>query len=293
MVRKHQRCRNTHYLHAPPGAGKSHIVCKYLKYLATQQLLPGHVIWSLPGEAIESVSAELLAFGFHVHWMLPQKNSSKKKIPHGVVKLTNVAYIARHVITLIEHDDLRKMSDKLRDLSDDMFLVMDEAHKALSDTQRTSIALEIAKLASGGFIALSGTPTIDNKIYKLVPWVSLIVPFTVNLHNFWCACNSMVAQQIDTGVCVTVEEVEAEWNDQHKEAHYRRLVPEKLGGTNSRPTNAQMAEATKLCYDACTDKMIQLALNVLFTNLHFADPVHPELWQGGLFIVAKDDAHQD
>jgi hypothetical protein len=293
MVRKHERGRGAHYLHSPPGAGKSHIVCKYLKYLATKQLLPGHVIWSLPGEAIKSVSAELLAFGFRVHWMLPQKNSSKKEVPLGVTKLTNVAAITPNVITLIEHDDLRKMPDTLRNLSDDMFLVMDEAHKALADSQRTSIALEVARLAAGGFIALSGTPTIDNKIYKLVPWLSLIVPFTVNLLNFWCACNSMVAQQIDTGVHVSVEEVDAEWKDAHSEAQYRRLVPEKLGGTNSHPTNAQIAEATKLCYDSCTEKMVQLALNVLFKNLHFADAAHPELWQGGLFIVAKDNAHQD
>jgi hypothetical protein len=55
----------------------------------------------------------------------------------------------------------------LRASCDDLILINDEVHKTLNDTQRTT--------ARGGFVMHSGTPVVDSHIFKLVPWLSLIV----------------------------------------------------------------------------------------------------------------------
>ncbi|KNC99443.1 uncharacterized protein SPPG_05683 [Spizellomyces punctatus DAOM BR117] len=290
MEVRREKGRRNHYLHAPMGAGKTLIVSLYILHLAQRGLLPRHIVWTLPGEAIESVSGELNAFGFQVDWMLPQKDSSKKVIPEGVTKQANVQGLRPHVITLIEHDDLRKLPDLLRSLADELFIVVDEVHKTLAATQRTTITLEIARLARGGCVAMTGTPTVDNKIYKLVPWLSLMVRFPVNLRNFWAACNSMVSQQVDTGIRVHMQEVEAQWTSREEEQRYRSLVPDKLGGTNSHASQKDIDQAKKLCYNACTQHMVQLTLDLLHDKLHYGKV---EQWKGGVFLEAKDEQHQN
>ena len=51
------------------------------------------------------------------------------------------------------------------------FLLIDEVHKTLNDTKRSSVALEIANL-SKDFIAFTGTAVVDDKLYKLIKWLN-------------------------------------------------------------------------------------------------------------------------
>ncbi|KAI8824449.1 uncharacterized protein EV422DRAFT_504445 [Fimicolochytrium jonesii] len=289
MIGKLNAGRRGHYLHSPMGSGKTLIVSMYLQHLAVNGLLPEHVIWSLPPPAVDSVAQELKSFGFAVHWMMPTKNNKSKALPDGVVRQTDVKNLARFAITIVLHDDLKRMADELRQASDDLFLVMDEAHMALDETQRTTIAREIAKL-SLGFVALSGTPTKDNRIYKLIPWISLVVPFAVNERNFWAACNSLVSQIVDTGVHVRTHEIEAPWSSPEEEHRYRSLVPEKYGGVNNYSSRQDASRAATLCYDACTREMARLAVELLYGKLEFGNDAK---WRGGVFLVANDEVHQE
>ena len=314
MVRKHDAGRRGHYLHAPVGTGKTLIVNLYLKHLAGQpDQLPPHIVYTLPREAITSIVGELVKFGWRVHLLVTDEQRTKEErkrqdareaqrriaagradvkpvacLPDVVRLQTDWSALVPFVVTLVEHDSMRKIGDMLRASCDDLILINDEAHKTLNDTQRTTVVLEVASQARGGFVALSGTPVVDSRIFKLVPWLSLICPFGVNLENFWAAANSLVAQSVDTGVRVHVREIEAPWGSASEEQNYRKLVPAKLGGSNTYVTREDMKQALALCYTVCTREMVRLAYDVLYDQLHFGQPA----WCGGIFIVADDAAHQ-
>lgn len=155
--------------------------------------------------------------------------------------------------------------------------VVDEVHKTLNDTKRSSVALEIANL-SKDFIALTGTPIIDSNTYKLISWLKLVVPYEVNENNFWVAANSMIAKKITTGVEVVDKEVLADMSDEQSERYYS-LVPSALGGTNPNPVWAEWSEASDICYEAASVEMVRSVVEYIKTGR-------------GVMLVAKDKAHQ-
>jgi hypothetical protein len=264
--------------------------------------LPPHIVYTLPKEAIATIVGELVNFGWRVHLLVTDEQRAKEEkkrrdaragvkvacLPDSVRLQTDWSALVPFVVTLVEHDSMRKIGDMLRASCDDLILINDEAHKTLNDTQRTTVVLEVASQARGGFVALSGTPVVDSRIFKLVPWLSLICPFGVNLNNFWAAANSLVAQSVDTGIRVHVREIEAPWASATEEQTYRKLVPAKLGGSNTYVTREDMKQALSLCYAVCTREMVRLAYEVLFDQLHLGQ----SSWCGGLFVVADDVPHQ-
>jgi superfamily II DNA or RNA helicase len=169
------------------------------------------------------------------------------------------------------------LSEELIGKASETVLVIDEVHKALNDTKRTSIALELSRL-SQDFVALTGTPVVDSNTYKLIWWFEQIVDFEVNEKNFWVAANGMIAKKVNTGVSVDDQEVLARMTDEES-ARYRKLVPVSLGGTNSKPSGPDIREAFELCFDVCDRTIIS-------ETVKFLEEDTPTM------VVARNSVHQ-
>ena len=192
------------------GQGKTLTVLSFLE--ATRSCR--HVLWSLPKSAVNSVAEIIHEVGWKPTLLFPSRGLQRKYEAETVRKqLENPAYKIwasttnaqlRNVVTLVEHDHLRKLVDKLASQMGQTAFVFDEVHKAMqSGTQRTAAALRLARLAKQ-LVALTGTPIVDKKAYGLMEWLRLCMPFPVSNTNFWVAANSMVTQ-LNSGEVKVVE----------------------------------------------------------------------------------------
>ena len=181
------------------------------------------------------------------------------------------------MINLIEHDHLRLCENVLTKYAPESFFVVDEVHKTLNDTKRTSVALEISHL-SLDFVVLTGTPVIDSNTYKLIGWLKQVVQYEVNTKNFWVAANSMIAKKVNTGVTVVSEEIVAPFT-KAEEKKYNQLVPPSLGGSNVKPSFGEWKEASDICYEASNKEMVIQTMNILQDGR-------------GVMLVSKDKTHQ-
>lgn len=250
------------------------IVGEFLYNLNKMGKLPNHVIYSCPDSAIDNTIKEAKSFNFQVEIMHPIKSAFKKGENMSVlkdVKINKTCIPSKMTITLIEHDHLRYC----KDLSTfDSIFICDEVHKTLNDTQRTNSALQMAK-SCRDFVALTGTPVIDNNIYKLINWLSLINDFEVNESNFWVSVLNMISKKVNTGVIVNREDVVFEMGKL-----YYDLVPPGLGGRNHFSTHEDLKKATELCYDISDKMIVERAIK--------------DVKKGNrIFIVSKNLQHQE
>jgi hypothetical protein len=276
MKEAHERGSRGQFLYLSVGLGKTWIVLSYIKYLLEREELPDYIVYSLPASAIKSVAEEIIAFGLPVRLMIPLKGKKKVDVPKGV----EVAYDCEPeagVVNLIEHDHLKLCPQALEEVADQTFFVFDEVHKMLADTQRTSVALQISRLARE-FVVLTGTPVIDNKIYRLEPWLEPTVAFEVTERNFWAAATMMVSRKASTGIKTESEEVEAKFTPE-EEAMYRRLVPPALGGTAGMSRMEDLKKAVDLSYVAADREIVVQVLRMLSEGR-------------GTMVVAATEEHQ-
>ncbi len=277
MMQQHCAGGKGNFISVPVGLGKTLIVMSYLQWLQSISQLPKYIIYTLPQSAIKSVIHEIQVFGFEVELLIPLKNIKAKQLPEGIT-VTQSCKPKPYTVTMLEHDYLRRCETELVNIASDSIFIIDEVHKALNDTKRTSVALEISHL-SREFIALTGTPVIDSKTYKLMWWLEQVVPFEVNDKNFWVAANSMIAKKAHTGVIVDRKEVLALFNKKEETA-YIESVPPALGGINTSPTGEDWQSATAISYQACNREMIKQTTASLKKGR-------------GVMLVAKDSRHQD
>jgi superfamily II DNA or RNA helicase len=280
MKKNHDLGRRGSFLWLSVGAGKTLIVLSYLRWLLKENQLPKYVVYTLPSSAVASVTREIEAFGMNCQLLVPLKTLGKAYHgPDGKVKknITRGCMPSLYSINLIEHDHLRRCEEELPRYMPESIFIIDEVHKALNDTKRTSIALQLSHL-SREFIALTGTPIIDTHTYKLIWWLEQIVPFEVNEKNFWVAANGMIAKRFETGKEIVREEVEAEMTEKENEK-YRKLVGPALGGVNSQPRYEDLREAMRICYNTCDRKLISETYRMLSSKHR-------------VFLVAKDVEHQ-
>lgn len=250
------------FLWIPVGMGKTQIVMEYLRRLYLRGELPPRVIYTLPSSAIASVKAEIELFGLKVSVVSGAgKGKRPRDIPLGVV--------------IIEHDHLRLLETELSEVVADAWLVIDEVHKCLAETRRTSIALGLSSAAKG-FVALTGTPVIDANTYRLIWWLKKINDFPITEKNFWVAANSMVARKVNTGVVVKTTEVAVELGALAKV--YRGLVSASLGGTAKKMGPTEFRKAMDVSLDAVTPVIIRDAY---------------EGANEGVFVVAATMAHAE
>lgn len=280
MKKSHIEGKRGSFLWLSVGLGKTLVVLTYLKWLHSQKSLPKYVVYTLPSSAMSSIMKEIESYGFEYRLMIPllkldkvylDKNGKPQKhIIHGATP-------EPYVVNLIEHDHLRRCEKELPEYMSNCIFVIDEVHKALNDTKRTSVALQLSYLCKE-FIALTGTPVIDTNTYKLIWWLEQIVNFEVNEKNFWVAANGMIAKRANTGKEIVRSDIEIDLpHDVEKE--YMSLVPPNLGGNNSHPRSEDFARAMEICYDVVDDEMIK-QLSTLLKEKH------------RVFVVARDVKHQ-
>lgn len=280
MIRNNETGSKGNFIWLPVGSGKTTCVLSFLKYLSDKNKLPPYVVYTLPQSAVKSIISEIKRFDIPINLIIPLKNISKKV---GKYKLDDISVsqscdLHPFSINLIEHDHLRICEEVLTRYAPMCMFIVDEVHKALSDTKRTSVALELAHL-SKDFIALTGTPVIDSKTYKLIGWLEQIVPYEVNTKNFWVAASSMIARKFKTNIKVDSREIIAPFTKREEEK-YRQLVPHALGGTNTNPSFSDWQLATEVSYESATREMVNVTKNILEQ-------------ERGVMLVAKDAKHQE
>ena len=131
----------------------------------------------------------------------------------------------------------------------------------------------------GHFVAMTGTPTIDDKTSRLIPWLKMISEYPVTYRNHLVAINSMVSDSVNVGKMV--EEVTTMTNilPEDKEQYYK-LLPIHLGGNNLSRFDAKDLSATlQLCYNACDPVMVAQTGQYIQEGR-------------GVFVVARDNEHQ-
>lgn len=280
MIESRKRGEKGSFIWAPVGLGKTMAVLKYLQYCKEHETLPEFIIYTLPESAIKSIIEEIKYFDIPINLIIPLSNIKNRRDKYksiGVTISQNCEPIP-FAINLIEHDHLRRCDEILTRFAPQCMFIVDEVHKTMNDTKRTSAAIEIAYL-SKDFIVLTGTPIIDSNTYKLIGWLEQVVPYEVNTKNFWVAANSMIAKKVNTGVKVVKEEVLADFTAAEEKLYYS-LVPPALGGRNVRPSNKEWMTASDICYQAANRKMID---EVKYFNN-----------QGrGVMLVGKDKKHTE
>lgn len=259
----------------PVGLGKTLIIMKYIAWLKNENKLPKYILYTLPSSAIESVVHEIQAFGVKINYIIPLKSIKGKVIPEGVT-VTQKCELVPFVINIIRHDDMRKIDNELRAYASNCMFLVDEVHKALNETKRTSACLDIARL-SKLFVVFTGTVVTDNKVYKLLWWLEQIVEFEVNMKNFWVSANSIVARKVVTGVKVNRKEIVAKFTDKELN-HHKSLIPISMGGNNHYTTIHDYIDASKVCYKACSRKMITETMRLI---------------DKGVMLVAQNKEHQE
>lgn len=281
MKRAHANGRKGHFIWLTVGMGKSKIVLTYLKWLLDSGKLPKYVIYTLPSSAITSIREEVSVMGYRYKLLVPLKNLNKTYIDPKTNK--PYEYVVQdctpspYHINLIEHDHLRRCENVLPQYASESIFVIDEVHKCLNETKRTSVALEISHL-SREFIALTGTPVIDSNTYKLIWWLEQIVPFEVNEKNFWVAANGMVAKKVNTNVEISRKDISVEFTDSENKK-FIKYTPAGIGGKNTNPRPEDIRKSMDISYEASNRGIIRQTIKSLSRK-------------NGVFLVAKDTSHQ-
>jgi superfamily II DNA or RNA helicase len=281
MVKNNKAGNKGNFIWVTVGLGKTSGVLTFLQYLKSVGKLPIYIIYTLPESAIVSIIDEIKYFGVPINLIIPLKDISKRKSKYastGVTISQNCKPVP-YTINLIEHDHLKKCEETLMEYAPRSFLIVDEVHKTLNDTKRSSVAQEAAQL-SEDFVVLTGTPVIDSNTHKLLPWLKQVVPYEVNVKNFWVAANSMIAKKVNTGIKVIDDEPIAIMNSK-EEKNYLELVPPVLGGTNPNPRSDDWKAATDICYTVASRDMAKETIRTVKND------------KRGVMLVAKDKKHQE
>lgn len=247
----------------PPGLGKTAIICNYIRNCIQENKMPKYCLYTLPPSAMETVSREFRIMDIpFVHLdMRSSVRGDKTLLPN--------------VVNIIYHDHLR-MAPFIKDFSKNMMFIVDEFHKTLNASKRTSVCLEISHL-SADVIAMTGTLIKDTHIEPVIKWLEQVVNFEVTSSNYWIAISSIISRKIQTKIGVNRKLIEADFLPDEKNKYYS-LVPENLGGNSN---SIDFRGAVNISYDAISRKIISLTYEYLNNG------------SNGVFIVAKNVQHQN
>jgi Type III restriction enzyme, res subunit len=265
MIDRNNEGKKGHLIWIDVGMGKTLIALDYIGYLIQNQKMPRYCVYTLPPSAIDNTVREIVMKG------LPHKLIDARKSAKG-----NANILDSRVINIVRHDHmiLNNMDDQLKSIASECVFIIDEFHKTLAKTKRTSIALEITKL-SHDFIGMSGTIIKDSNTDELIQWLEQIVEFEVTNDNYWVAVGALVSRKVQTQVVVERRLIEVEMDAITKQRYYS-MVPDKMGGTAN---HIQFKGALDLSYQVVTEEMVRLTKVYLDAG-------------EGVFVVAKNIAHQ-
>jgi len=224
-------------------------------------LMPKYCIYTLPIAALTSVEKDFKSYSIPTNVLDMRKNSNR-------------TCIIPYSINFVDHDHmiLGGLDSQMKDISSNLFFIVDEFHKTLNPTKRTSITLEITSLCHD-FVGMSGTIIKDNNPSDLILWLSSISEFEVTEKNYYVAIGALISNKIQTKVIVDRIDIDVLMSESYLDS-YRKLVPMLLGGSSS---NLRFREAIDLCYKVINDEIIRYVLTL----------------REKVFVVAKDVASQN
>lgn len=245
-----------HLIWMEPGQGKTFIITSFIGYLVSQDTMPEFCVYTLPKSAFETIRAEII----------------KSRLPYVVYRKGQA--IRPFVINLIEHDTLRTIREDLLSIAPSTFLVIDEMHLLMNDTQRTSVGIELANLASD-FIAMTGTLIKDNDAKNVTQWLEIVSDFPITEKNYMIGIAALISRKLDLGIVANHVTISVPMTGHFKNS-YELVVDAKFGGTATR-TNT--GEAFKICHEVLYHALIKRIRDVV----HERRPI---------FVVVKDAATQ-
>lgn len=261
---RHSKGKRVHLIWVPVGLGKSMPTTSFIHWLIERKEMPEYCAWILPPSAVASIQKEL----------------DLAHLPHQTVDMkvkSRIRVLKPGVVNIILHDHMRMngLDEELKRLAGEgrLFPVFDEFHKMMNMTQRTSIALEILRLARIA-IGLSGTIVKDASMDGVREWLEQLVDFEVTSKNVMVAVGALISKKIVLPITVERVTVEAKLLDPDR---YYSLVPKGLGGTAN---HLQFAAALKESYAAIVEELVNQALFYINAG-------------EGIFVVLKDAAQQE
>lgn len=235
-----------------PGSGKTFIVLSFLKNLIDKGLLPRYVIYIAPRSAFATVQKELKEFGFDV--IIGKKNGNSTSDSGSFIEKVEV-----NTVLLLEHDWLRqeKLLSILEPVIPDSFILIDEMHKMLNPTLRTSYGQSLAA-SCRGFVAFTGTPIINNDPMKLAPWLTLVLPYHVTVKNIWTSLGVFLTIPSTKKIPVIEEQIEFDQNPKDilftEYTKQRRTFEKDNGHRAFRPL---LNSALQLAYQKMVEKCLE------------------------------------
>lgn len=251
-------------IYVEPGLGKTAIACNFIRALILNQTMPQYCLYTLPVSAIPTIEKEFALMQIpYCHVDMRKTSKTPKEIKPGCV-------------TLIYHDHLRMLDlEFVKQIMPHTLFIVDECHKTLNPTKRTSVAQELSFLANFT-VCMTGTLITNNNIELIINWLKMAVNFEVNTDNYWIALNSIFSRKIQTKIIVDRIVLEAPMNDDEKRRYYA-VVPQSLGGTASK---INFKAASDISYEPVTREIINM---IMF---------HLEHGEKGVFVAARNESHQ-
>lgn len=154
-----------------------------------------------------SVMSEIAAFqGLVVDVLIPVSGGDSSKVasltlPHNARFVRGqFVKLNPHRITLIEDDYARRIGNAVLPQLHQCICIIDEVHKKMAATQRTSWTLSWAQ-NSRFFVALTGTPIIDSNATGLLDWFkvrscTVFFPLAGDSHIDSCLSDLIVTRRI-------------------------------------------------------------------------------------------------
>lgn len=246
MIERRKSEKKGNIIWIPPGLGKTAIVLSFVKHLINTGQMSRYCVYTLPPSALDSIKTELELVGLPYQFVDGRKGKSNKIEPH--------------VVNIVLHDHMRRsgIDNELKKISSELFFIVDEFHKTMNNTIRTSIALETARL-SRDFVAMSGSIISNEHLDPLVPWVSQLVEFQVTPGNVFVAIGSVIGRKVQTRVEVERIEIDAEIRD----PTYYSVVTPMLGGKADR---VDFIKAVQLSNEAIFRETIEQIVSYLSIN---------------------------
>lgn len=238
------------------GMGKTAIVTNHICNLISKGEIPLYCIYTLPPSAIDNIKTEM----------------EMKAIPYKVLTSSD-SELVPNAVSIIFHDHLKTIIPRIRENLPSTLVIIDELHKTLNATQRTSAALEIATL-SHSFIAMTGTLYKDDKIENLLVWLQLLSKFEVTPKNYWVAISGLISIRCNTRVKVSRIILEEPLTLDEK-TKYDTITPAILGGTSM---TLNFREAVDISYLAITRRIVSEVINYLNMG-------------EGVFVVGRNATH--
>jgi hypothetical protein len=258
ITEKQDKGEKGHAIWLNMGLGKTKIIDEVILDMHNKRRLPTYIVYTLPPSAVASVKKELERYGLEIYEIDMRVGSSKLEPPalsNGQRRVSSSSQCLQpYKVNLLLHDHMRMgdMPDQLRENAIDMLFIIDEFHKTLNKTIRTSIALEISALCMD-FIGLSGT-IMNAEPGELIKWLQLLVNFEVTEKNFYVAIGALASKRAKTSVIIEQNLLNVEVPDRD---YYYSLVPASLGGTAN---NLNFKEAMRVSREAIFKATVEQSL---------------------------------